>query len=118
MGRPEQDGQKKKFRGKVKFAGATYPTMDTLKAVFKAMMVKNKDDVPIEGTGKEQLMELLKYHENPDKIKGVKAFVVSLHPDYKDTRCFFAVKEDDSKEDFSFHKCLNKLAESLENGGK
>lgn len=119
MGRFERDSHNKKFRGKVQFVGTTYPTMDSLKAVFKALIVKSKNDVMIEGIGKEQLTELLKHHEKADdKLKALKGFTVSLHPDYKDTRCFFVIKEDDTKEDFSFHKCLNNLAESLDSKSK
>ena len=55
MGKPERDGQKKKFRGVVEFLGVNYPTMDSLKAVFKALIVKTKNDAIIEGTGKDQV---------------------------------------------------------------
>jgi DNA-directed RNA polymerase IV subunit 1 len=119
MGKPEREEQKKKFRGKVVFAGTTYPTMDSLKAVFKALIVKTKNDAVVEGSGKDQLLELLKYHEKAeDKLKGLKDFSVGIHPEYNQTRCFFVIKEDGSKEDFSFHKCLTRLAETLEKNGK
>ena len=36
-------------------------------------------------------------------------FTVDVHPEYKDTRCFFAVKKDGKKEDFSVVKCINAL---------
>ena len=62
-------------------------------------------------------MELLKHHEKAeDKLKGAVDFTVSLHPEFKQTRCFFVIKEDGTKEDFSFHKCLSKLVgETVEN---
>lgn len=54
----------------------------------------------------------MKYHEKADeKLKGLKDFTVGLHPEFKQTRCFFVIKEDGSKEDFSFHKCLTNLAQ-------
>lgn len=115
MGKPERDPQKKKFRGKVVFGGVNYPTLDSLKAVFKAIIVKCKNDAILEGTAKAQVMELVKFHDKAEeKIKGLKDFTVGIHPEYKETRCFFVVKEDGTKEDFSFHKCLTRLAESLE----
>lgn len=59
-------------------------------------------------------MELLKHHEKAEeKLKGAKDFTVSLHPEYKQTRCFFVIKEDGSKEDFSFHKCLTNMVAKL-----
>lgn len=56
-------------------------------------------------------MELLKHHDKAEeKLKGAKDFTVGLHPEFQQTRCFFVVKEDGSREDFSFHKCLSSLA--------
>lgn len=119
MGKPQREEQKKRFKGKVEFAGVSYPTIDSLKAVFKAIIVKTKNDAVIEGNGKQQLIELLKYHDKAeDKAKGLKDFTVGIHPEYNLTRCFFVIKDDDTKEDFSFHKCLTNLAESLEKQGK
>lgn len=81
-----------------------------MKAVFKALIVKTKNNAVIEEPGKSQLMELLKHHEKAEeKLKDIKDFTVGLHPEYKQTRCFFVIKNDDSKEDFSFHKCLNNM---------
>jgi hypothetical protein len=58
-------------------------------------------------------LELLKHHEKAEeKLKDLKDFTVGLHPEFKETRCFFVIKEDGSKDDFSFHKCLNQLAGS------
>lgn len=80
------------------------------------MIVKTKNDAVIEEPGRSQvgpthqLLELLKHHDKAEeKLKDVKDFTVGLHPEYKQTRCFFVVKNDGSKEDFSFHKCLNRL---------
>lgn len=111
MGKPIKDQQKsKKFKGKVEFLGVNYPTVDSLKAIFKALIVKTKNDAVIEEPGRSHLMELLKHHEKAEeKLKDCKDFTVGLHPEFKQTRCFFVIKNDGTKEDFSFHKCLNKL---------
>lgn len=109
MGKPIKD-TKKKFKGKVEFLGVNYPTVDSLKAVFKALIVKTKNDAIIEEPGKQQLMELLKHHDKgEEKLKDAQDFTVGLHPEFKQTRCFFVIKKDGTKEDFSFHKCLNRL---------
>jgi hypothetical protein len=48
------------------------------------------------------LKELLTYHDKgEEKSKGLKNFTVDIHPVHKDTRCFFVVREDGTKEDFS-----------------
>lgn len=55
MGKPLRDGQRKKFKGTIEFQGVNYPTMDSLKAVFKALIVKTKNDAPIEEPGHSQV---------------------------------------------------------------
>jgi hypothetical protein len=54
MGKPVKE-QKKKYRGKVEFLGVNYPTVESLKAVFKALIVKTKNDAIIEEPGKSQV---------------------------------------------------------------
>lgn len=54
MGKPTKES-KKKFKGKIEFAGNSYPTLDSLKAVFKALIVKTKNDAVIEESGKAQV---------------------------------------------------------------
>ncbi len=56
------------------------------------------------------VLELLKYHDKYEaKSKDLKGFTTGPHPEYKNTRCFFAVKEDGSKEDFSSTKCFENI---------
>jgi len=111
MGKPQKD-QQKRFKGKVQFLGVNYPTLESLKAVFKALIVKTKNGAVIDESGRSQLMELLKHHEkSEEKLKDAKDFTVGLHPEYKQTRCFFVIKNDGTQEDFSFHKCLTRLWE-------
>lgn len=54
MGKPQKD-QKKRFRGKIEFLGVNYPTLESLKAVFKALIVKTKNDAVIDEAGKTQV---------------------------------------------------------------
>jgi hypothetical protein len=57
-----------------------------------------------------QVKELLSYHDSAEsKLKGLKHFIVDVHPKYMDTRCLFAVKEDGSREDFSVVKCIDNI---------
>lgn len=58
MGKPEREGQKKKFKGIVEFLGVNYPTLDSLKAIFKALIVKTKNDAVIEEPGKSQVISI------------------------------------------------------------
>lgn len=57
------------------------------------------------------LKELLNYHPKCDKkMENFDHFEVGIHPDHKDTRCFFVVKKDDTKEDFSYVKCIKEIS--------
>ncbi|KAK8493210.1 hypothetical protein V6N13_021456 [Hibiscus sabdariffa] len=57
------------------------------------------------------MLELLKKgHEESDKKigGGIKAFQIRIHPVWK-SKCFFAIREDDTVEDFSFRKCVDHI---------
>ncbi|CAK9158664.1 unnamed protein product [Ilex paraguariensis] len=57
------------------------------------------------------LLELMKngYLEPEKKIgKGIRAFQVRYHPQYK-SRCFFLIRDDESVDDFSFRKCVDHI---------
>ena len=57
------------------------------------------------------LKELLRYHANADKKLGeLDHFEVNYHPEYKDTKCFLVIKQDGTKEDFSYVKCVKKIS--------
>jgi hypothetical protein len=52
----------------------------------------------------------LKHHaKNEAKMKDFDFFEVGPHPEFNKTRCFFVVRKDGSKEDFSVSKCINNL---------
>jgi len=56
------------------------------------------------------MKEILRFHDNHDsKMKNFTHFEVGCHPEFVKTRCFFSVKADGSKEDFSVSKCINNL---------
>jgi hypothetical protein len=60
------------------------------------------------------ILELLNYHDKKDAKKAqLKHFTVGTHPEHTETRCFFIVKEDGTKEDFSCVKCIKNLEDSL-----
>lgn len=56
------------------------------------------------------MKEIVKFHDKGDeKMKNFDHFEVGVHPDYEKTRCFFVVKKDGTKEDFSVSKCISNL---------
>ena len=64
----------------------------------------------LEGYDEEFLKVLLSNHEkHDDKMKDFEHFSVDTHPDYPNTRCFFVVRKDGSKEDFSMSRCVQNM---------
>eukprot|EP00828_Plagiopyla_frontata_P024450 TRINITY_DN3122_c0_g1_i5.p1 TRINITY_DN3122_c0_g1~~TRINITY_DN3122_c0_g1_i5.p1 ORF type:complete len:208 (+),score=57.05 TRINITY_DN3122_c0_g1_i5:177-800(+) len=98
------------------FANKKYDDVKQLKNIFKNIINKTENDGIIEEPNHSMLAEILKYHDNEDKFKNLKNFTVNIHPIHKDSRCFFAVKEDGSKEDFSLNKCIDNLASKIKGG--
>ncbi|XP_073126394.1 uncharacterized protein [Henckelia pumila] len=63
------------------------------------------------------VLELLKkgHMEAERKIGcGVKGFQVRFHPQFK-SRCFFLIRDDESVDDFSFRKCVDRILPLPEN---
>lgn len=56
------------------------------------------------------MKELLKFHDKGEaKSKDFVNFEVGEHPDFAKTRCFFVVRKDGTREDFSISKCIINL---------
>lgn len=69
-----------------------------------------KDGEKLTGNDEEFMKEIIKFHHKKDeKMKDFECFEVGQHPDYDKTRCFFVVKKDGKKEDFSVAKCIANL---------
>ncbi|KAL3829800.1 hypothetical protein ACJIZ3_018602 [Penstemon smallii] len=70
------------------------------------------DGDPLSADDQKYIIDnVLNYH--PDKASkmggGIDYIMVNKHGVHTDTRCFFAVSVDGSKEDFSYRKCLENL---------
>lgn len=112
LGKAKRD-MKKGVIGAMEFEGVKYPSLEAFKSRFKGLITKTKNDAEIPEDGKQLLLALLKYHKNSEeKLSNVKGFTVGFHPTFDATRCFFILREDGSKEDFSYHKCIHNLVNS------
>lgn len=84
--------------------------IDKVKSKSRAILNMYKDDEKLKVGDGDFLTDIFKFHErHAEKSKGLDHFVVGVHPQFDKTRCFFAVKKDGSKEDFSLNKCIVKL---------
>lgn len=111
----KKDRDRKKKQSAFKFSGEKYYDVATLKATFKGILGRTGNDEEIKEPYHTMLKELLQYHEKAEqKLSDLKYFTVGINPVYKDTRCFFIVRNDGSKEDFSMMKCLLNLENKLE----
>ncbi len=98
----------------ITFLGTEYKDVDRLKQVFRNIVNSVSNGQVIKGESSNKLDALLAYHEKHEqKLKNKAHYVVDVHPEFPETRCFFVVKEDGTKEDFSFVKCINRLANGI-----
>jgi len=72
-----------------------------------------KDGEKLEGNDEAFVKEIISFHARTDaKMANFDRFEVGTHPQFEKTRCFFVVRKDETKEDFSITKCIMKLEES------
>jgi tRNA pseudouridine38/39 synthase len=96
----------------VELGGQKHSDVSKIRQIFKNLLSSTPNGEAIKEPNDLLLKDILKYHENgAKKLADLKNFTVDVHPDHKETRCFFAVKEDGTKEDFSVVKCVNNLLE-------
>jgi len=96
------------------FGSEKYSDINKLKGIFKNILMKTSNDEIIKEPHHTMLMDLLKFHESfENKIKDLQYFTVGPHPEYKESRCFFVVRKDGTREDFSAKKCLEHMSDKI-----
>jgi hypothetical protein len=105
-----KDGPNKRAKLSYEIAGVYYSDISKVKSKARAILNLKKDGEKLTGNDEEFMKELLKFHEKSDeKMKDFDHFEAGEHPNYEKTRCFFNVKKDGSKVDFSVSKCILNL---------
>ena len=83
-----------------------------IKQLARKILNETKDGEKIEGKNAEFIKDILKYHHNYDnKIKDFDYFTTGKPKDFNFSRCFFIVKKNGEKEDFSIQKCIETISE-------
>lgn len=91
-------------------AGQLYMDINKVKSKSRAILNNIKDGEKLSDADSAFMRELLKFHDKAeDKQKDLSHIEVGAHPEFTKTRCFFVVKSDGSKEDFSVSKCTHNL---------
>lgn len=100
----------KRAKTSYEIAGVYYLDIGKVKSKSRAILNLKKDGEQLAGNDAEFVKEILSFHERAaDKMKDFEAFEVNTHPNYEKTRCFFVLRKDGSKEDFSITRCIMNL---------
>ena len=103
-------GGSKRQKLSYEIAGTYYADINKVKSKARAILNLKKDGEKLTGNDEDFIKELLNFHDKAaDKQKDLTHFEVGEHPDHPKTRCFFVVRADDKKEDFSISKCIMNL---------
>jgi Protein of unknown function (DUF3223) len=106
----DRDDKRKTAKLSYEIAGVYYSDINKVKSKSRAILNLKKDGEKLAGNDEEFMKELIKFHDKgAEKMKDFDHFEVGVHPNFDKTRCFFAVKTDGTKEDFSVSKCLANL---------
>ena len=86
----------------------TFDKAGSATVFFRAILNRYRDGEEISGDDAKHLTALLKRHnESQEKIGcGVHHYEVGIAPDGFGTRCFWIVRFDDTRVDFSYKHCL------------
>ena len=84
--------------------------MNKVKSKSRAILNLKKDKEKLTGNDEEFMKEIIKFHtKGEEKLKDFDHFIVDEHPNFDKTRCFFVVRKNGDKEDFSVGKCIQNL---------
>jgi La domain/Protein of unknown function (DUF3223) len=107
-----QTNKKRKFDNnskKINMGGKMFSSLSQLKN-FVNTLLNGVGEGNIDPHYHNLLLAIFRLHpEYETKSQGLKTFAIGKHPDFPESRCFFVVKEDGTKEDFSIAKCLQQL---------
>lgn len=103
----KREEKAKKAKQSYNIAGVYYMDINKVKSKSRAILNNMKDGEKLNENDTDFMNEILKFHDKfEQKNKDKTHFEVGPHPDFPKTRCFFSVKKDGSKEDFSVSKCI------------
>ncbi len=105
------------LRTAIKLGDETYTDVGKIKSRVRGLLTSTIDGEKINTGDHGFLFDLLKSHKNFEgKSKDISYFTTGQPREHEYSRCFFIVRGDDSKEDFSVHKCIERIG--IENNKK
>lgn len=107
-------GKKKQtyFEKPIEIGGDKYSDVSLIKANARKILSNHKDNDKIEGKDYDFVMDVLKYHHNyEDKVKDLDYITTGKPDKFSNSRCYFIVKKNGEKIDFSIQKCIDCIEE-------
>lgn len=109
-GASKDGGASKRAKLSFEIAGQYYTDISKVKSKARAILNLKKDGEKLTGNDEEFIKEIIQYHDKAEsKMRDFSHFEAGEHPSYEKTRCFFVVRKDGTKEDFSISKCIMNL---------
>lgn len=94
----------------INMGGKYFSSVSKLRSYLKSLLNATPEGQNVDPQYHNCLQAVLKLHPNYEsKAANMKTFYVDKHPEHTESKCFFVVKQDNSKEDFSIVKCLAQL---------
>jgi len=98
------------LKKEVTLGDETFDDLSKIKTRMRRILSTSKDGEKVGSPDSEFILDLLKYHKNHDeKIKDLSYITTGKHDEHDYSRCFFIVKNDGTKVDFSVHKCIERF---------
>ena len=106
----KREEKAKKQKQSYTIAGVYYMDINKVKSKSRAILNIVKDGEKLAGNDEDFMKDLIKFHDKyTEKFDKFSHFEVGPHPEFNKTRCFFVVKTDGKREDFSVSKCIGNL---------
>jgi hypothetical protein len=98
------------LKNPVTLGDETFTDVGKIKSRARRILSLTKDGEKISHPDHDFLVDLLKNHRNFDsKVKDIEFLTTGRPSEHNYSRCFFIVKKDNSQEDFSVHKCIERI---------
>ena len=99
------------LKNAVTLGNESFTDVTKIRARARQILASTKDGDKISSPDHEFLLDIVKCHRNfEEKAKDLSYFTSGQPKEHDYSRCFFIVKNDTSKEDFSVHKCIERIA--------
>jgi hypothetical protein len=109
----KREEKTKKQKISYTIAGIHYMDINKVKSKSRAILNIKRDGEKLDQADEDFMKEILKHHHKSEaKMENFDFFEVGQHPEFNKTRCFFVVRKDATKEDFSVSKCISNLEQA------